>query len=145
MDVSIKIKFADEKIKFERVITNLMNQNWRLRKAEETVEYLPENDREMFNWEKKKISDSDLFMLFERKQKSEEVTGVNLYFDESEYGGQILFFKDGTLIMTPIHRKRLEIKGNMSDNTDANWYFSNFVMCLLDMPIEYYQFEEVYL
>lgn len=118
-----------------------MNQiGWRY-SVDGQTEYLPVNDNDCFDWQRKYISDNELFRVLEQKQDLNELCGIVLYHKFSDRGVTLLA-RNTEEIMININVNRKIICG---DYTDASWYIENIFSKLekITGPIEEIKYTDI--
>lgn len=92
-----------------------------------TATYLPVGDNDNFDWQRVAISDANLLDILWKKEKSGELMGVAMTWQNTGIGGEFLFFQDG-LISLNLSINRKKIKGYKY--TDINWYIERIFPAL---------------
>ena len=141
--VSLSIKLSrrgNNVLSSVQIIQILVNNGWNLTNNGKTL-YLPLGDKDDFNWQEEFLTTIDFFDLVKRKEQSNEIIGVGLYWDGTEIGGTLLLHQDHNISFSvSINRKILF--GNI---TDVNWYLERILPCLETdaMIIEHFSFSQI--
>lgn len=125
-------------------VVRLLNElGWKYYDDEKNIEYLPLNDDDDFNWQKNYLSENQLQELINNKQNNLELVGINLYYENS-YEGINLLAKSTSKIIIGLTINRKTIENNRESITDIGWYFNNIIQRLRERecPIDYIKFEE---
>ncbi|MGN1119417.1 MAG: hypothetical protein ACI4Q4_03595, partial [Oscillospiraceae bacterium] len=86
-----------------------------------SMEYLPPNDRGMFNWQSEELSYEKLFSVILQKQQTSELIGVCLYRENTDIGITLLAESAEKIsLLLNINRKTIA-----RDFTDISWYIAN--------------------
>ena len=132
----IDINFTTKKsISSTQIIEKFTQNNWRI-VANNKIHYLPLGDKDVFNWQKDTISESDFFEIVRKKEQENEIIGITMTWATSQIGIDLLIYNNYQLnIGLNTNRQHLNIR-NLKV-TDINWYlekilaiFDNYHMLL---------------
>lgn len=104
------------------------------------IEYLPIDDNDMYDWQCKKISESELCDIVSKKVENKEPIGVNLFYNNGSEGISFLAGSTEEILLSISIYRRI-ITGR---NTDMAWYIENIIYKLLNLGVRLlsYRFEE---
>lgn len=122
------------------VIQSLLNFGWSF-DYEGSVFYLPVGDDDDFDWKRSDISTDVLLDIFRKKEQLGELIGVTMTWQETEIGGEFLFWHDASLsVNLSVNRKCVEEYGY----TDINWYMEKIIPALKidSIRVESFSFSE---
>lgn len=107
----------------------LLQAGWRADDHGEVV-YLPLGDVDTYAWTSAPPSDLPRVMAeMEAKQRAHETLGLVLTFEDTNVGGNWIFFRDGCFVFSPeINLKRV---GTCSD---VSWYLTRILPALQASP-----------
>jgi hypothetical protein len=77
--------------------------------------------------------------LLDKKQIANEIGGIELYFDDSDTGINVLFFPNSRIsISLSINRRKISNR-----YTDINWYIENLLLPMKEkLSVESFSFTE---
>lgn len=129
--------------KITDVIKLLDKLGWKYYDFEKNVTYLPLEDSDYFNWQKRFLSEDELQRLINKKQDNFEKIGIVLYHENSKEGLTLLANNTDRIVMS-LNINRKTIENNRESVTDVGWYFENVVQKLekVGCHIDYVKFEE---
>jgi len=130
----------------ERIIDviNLFNElGWTYYNVEKNIEYLALGDDDNYDWQKKFLSENELYEIINNKQEKFERVGLNLYYKNSEEGITLLA-KNTKEIVIDLSINRKTVENHRESITDIGWYFNNIIQKFKERgcPIDYIKFEE---
>lgn len=116
---------------------------WRHYDVEKNIVYLPLGDDDNFDWQKKFLSENELYKLINIKQDNFEQIGLNLYYENSQEGLTLLT-KNTKEIVIGLNINRRTVENNRESITDIGWYFNNIIQGLKERGcyVDYIKFEE---
>ena len=141
--ISIDVKLAsDQKISACSIIETLIKLGWNPI-IDGSINYLPINDNDMYNWTKEQMSVNQLLEISEIKERNKEVIGVDMYWDDSSIGICLLIFDSGNISFDlSINRKYIDESIQL---IDFNWYASKILPGLYnEYNVTYYKLEFFY-
>jgi hypothetical protein len=108
--------------------------------------YLPIGDIDDFDWiMQAQISQNELMLLLEEKEKRKELIGVVLTWQNTNIGGSFLFYHSSEIsVSLNVDRKTLYGINNFK-MTDSNWYLSRLIPIFYknNMSIKSFAFDEI--
>ena len=109
----------------------------------DTINCLPIDDNEMYNWTKIKGCISELYDIVSVKEKDNEVIGVDLYWNNTDVGVTLLIFNPHDISFSiDINVKYFDQKTQL---IDFNWYSSKILLALNDaFNVTQYTFSFIY-
>ena len=125
------------------IISLLDKVGWKWRSENNKVEYLSVADNGEYNWQKRELFESDLFELICKKQKRNEMIGVNLFRQNSPEGITLLAKSTKEILISmSVNRKTKD--GNRESITDIGWYMTNLIEKLVKngCQVDYIKFED---
>lgn len=84
-------------------------------------------DKDGFNWSECELTDNDIFSLAARKKELKEVSGVVMFWQDTNIGGSFLINNDG-IISIQLNINRLKVDD--CDFTDVSWYLKKIIPAL---------------
>ena len=112
------------------IISCLIEDDWTIYDVDNNIAFLPVNDNDNYDWQKKYMTRQALFDIIELKQTKKETIGINLYHKRSSVGITVLFFSNNEIsIMCDINRKKI-CYSNSIYITDFNWYIESIIVKL---------------
>jgi len=141
--ISFDIKLdSQEKITVVSLLEALVSSGWNPI-ANNTINCLPVDDHEMYNWTKINGRISEFYDIVSVKEKANEVIGVDLYWNDTDIGVTLLIFNTHDISFSiDINVKYLDQKAQL---IDFNWYASKILLVLKDaFNITQYTFSFIY-
>jgi len=118
--ISLDIELAsNEKIPIRTILQTLINLGWNPI-FDGTVNHLPVDDNDMYDWTKESLTVEQLLALADLKEQKNEVFGVDVYWDKSQIGASLLIFNQNEMSFSlDINRKFID---GSTFLVDHNWY-----------------------
>ena len=133
ISANIELYFA-EKIKPIMVIEVLISAGWSINDNGH-ISFLPHGDNEEYNWEWCDVNKWDAVLsTIGKKEMDAETIGIVLTWEDTNIGGNILFWKNRREVCFSLtsNRKKIE-KDNLY--TDFSWYLDKLINALCDIGI----------
>lgn len=105
---------------------------WNIYSPQGNIEYLPVGDQDDYNWQSKRMTESEFYDILVEKIAYKEQIGVNLFYHNGVEG--ITLLADDTneiMLELELNRKRINER-----HTDTIWYLKNIVYKLFENGIE---------
>jgi hypothetical protein len=141
--VSINATIAsNEKASAPIIIEALVNAGWNPI-VNGSINYLPINDNDLYNWTSSKFSINHLLEIIKRKEQNNETIGVELYWKETNVGVSLLIINSNELSFSiEINKKYIDESAYL---IDFNWYSKKIIPILCELyHINKYSFEYFY-
>lgn len=125
--ISLDIKLAyNDNINYKEIIQLLLDGGWTI-EEQGTIVFLPLNDDDMFDWTSSNISIEEFFSIIDKKEKAEEIIGVELYWENTHIGGHLLLHShfEFSFLMN-INTKYTKASESIPD---YNWYAEKMIPC----------------
>lgn len=128
---SINISFIRNDV-YDFTIIDLINamliNNWKMVRNEKIC-YLPLGDDDLFDWNEKRILESELCDIVKQKEVSKEIVGIVFYWENTDIGLSMLIFQDYQISFSiNINRVKIDFS-NVIDITDVSWYLEKIIPC----------------
>lgn len=122
----------------------LSSLGWSYYDEDGNAEYLPEGDKDSFDWQIGEITESALYAVFDSKQQQEETVGLVLYYRGTEHGITLLASDKSEIILIPNINRVTLTEDDEDSITDVNWYSERLIQKLLwyDCGMVSFKFEE---
>ncbi len=144
---SIDIKLVDKynsDNSYWTIIDTLQNNGWKLFN-EKKVQYLPLGDNGDYDWKFEELTVDEFITIIEEKEKNSEVVGIELIWENTKIGGQLLIFNSNELSFNITVNKKFINDDNLTRLIDINWYVEKLIPCLLEhYVIEQLSFQQNY-
>lgn len=105
---------------------------WNIYTPQGNVEYLPVGDHDDYNWQSRRMTESEFYDILVEKIAHKEQIGVNLFYNNG-IEGITLLADDVSQIMLELEINRKLISGR---HTDTIWYLKNIIYKLFEIGIE---------
>ena len=141
--ISIKVSIAsNDKVSALFILKTLINTGWNPM-VNRLINYLPEDDNDLYNWTNEKISIDHMFEIIKKKEQKKESIGIDLYWKDSGVGVSLLITNSYELSFNlDINRRYID------ENThilDFNWYAMKIIPALCELcHVTKYSFEYYY-
>ncbi|MEK3825859.1 hypothetical protein [Paenibacillus sp. FSL K6-1558] len=141
MSTSISIEiFLSEKISGMTILNKLEKYGWTYN-DHGNVAFLPIGDNDNYDWQRTSISKEKLLGILSEKEKSGELIGVVMTWEDTNIGGTFLIRNNGTFLMSPdINRRFIDIEG-YNKVTDLNWYMTK-LLPIFSSLLESFSYQE---
>ena len=126
------------------IISCLIEDDWTIFDVDNTIDFLPVNDNDNYDWQKELMTKQAIFDIIKLKQARKETIGINLYHKKCSVGITVLFFPNNEMsVMCDINRKKICYSDSLFF-TDFNWYIESIIMILKkkNYKIEYFECKE---
>ncbi len=125
-------------------IKALLDYGWTLN-DHGLISYLPIGDKDDFNWQRESISEEALLNIVKSKEKAGEIIGVSITWNNSNIGGDLLIFEDGTLSLSACINRQEFVTKDEYKITDVNWYLERLLPAFKQKNwyIESHSYEEI--
>lgn len=146
VESSIHVKFANLPQSYKRtdLIKILLKNGWTLNDTG-GISYLPLGDDGDFDWIlSSKISQDELMLILEEKEKKKELIGIVLTWQNTNVGGTVLFYSNNTIMFVFNVNRKVLYGLNDFKMTDLNWYSSRLIPIFYEnnMLIKSFTFDE---
>ncbi len=128
-EASIELNCFCERKGITYIIDLLCKGGWTVYNENRNIEYLPIGDDDDFCWQEDNISYEKLIDIIELKQQTNELVGVNLYYEGTSHGISLLL-RDIKNVIISIDINRNTIGGGRDSLTNFEWYFSKLILIL---------------
>ncbi|WP_308722636.1 hypothetical protein [Paenibacillus polysaccharolyticus] len=141
MSTSISIEiFLSEKISGMAILNKLEKYGWTYN-DHGNVAFLLIGDNDNYDWQRTSISKEKLLGILSEKEKSGELIGVVMTWEDTNIGGTFLIRNNGTFLMSPdINRRFIDIEG-YNKVTDLNWYMTK-LLPIFSSLLESFSYQE---
>ncbi|MBA4538840.1 hypothetical protein H1Z61_17350 [Bacillus aquiflavi] len=124
MDIYLNEK-KDGTYTYDAIFRLLKDTGWGNRESSLYTVLMP-NDQDDFNWIDFSEDEQKVINILKIKQELNEVGGIELIFDNSSIGINLLLYPECRIsVIFSINRKVI-----MEQITDANWYFEKLILSL---------------
>lgn len=144
--ISIRLSDGNRSKSAVNIIKVLIDSGWNLF-HDGYISYLPIGDKDDFDWQAKKaMSFEKLTKIIEIKEKTEEVVGVIMTWQNTDIGGTLLFWPEDSLntfaMNITINRKKTKLADDY-EITDFQWYLPKLLTPLNKVfEVEYFACDE---
>ena len=131
-DISLNIDLSvNNKMSRYEIIICFFYSNWSFFDHGKFT-YLPVGDED-WDWVTSSMPDEEILHLLQEKSQTNEIIGFSLTWEDTNIGGQILFFPNFKLSFC-INNNIQIIKNNI---VDVNWYLTKLLTVLDEKNIQY--------
>lgn len=131
-DISLDIDLSvNNTISRYEIITLFFNSNWSFL-DDGKFTYLPLGDED-WDWVSSSMPEEEILHLLKEKSKTDEIIGFSLTWENTNIGGQILFFPNFKLSFCINNN----IKMITNDIVDVNWYLTRLLTIFNEKNILY--------
>lgn len=126
------------------IIHTLKNNGWKLFNDRKVL-YLPLGDNDEYDWRREELTVDELKAIIEEKEKSNEVVGIELTWENTKIGGDLLIFDTNGFSFNITVNKKFINDDNLTKIIDISWYIEKLIPYLLEhFIIEHISFEQHY-
>jgi hypothetical protein len=141
--ITIDVRLTtDDRTSAQSILKTLIESGWNPINNG-LINYLPINDKDMFNWTKEEVPLSQLLKIIDLKEQEQEIIGVDLYWGNSNIGISLLIFSSTEVSFgLNINRKYID---EATQLIDFNWYALRILPDLCKAHnVSQYKFEFIY-
>ena len=159
MSVEASISIRIKNTKTQKLATQteileiLINNGWKAIYPSGYVLYLPVGDKDMFDWQEEKINIPSLMKIVKKKEKTNELIGIGLIWQDSEIGGNVLLRHEKDMSEKKIYtsmsfslggERKMLMNEDGFEITDVNWYLQRLLPALNQegFTVEFFKYQE---
>ena len=142
---SIDFRFASNTKDPLAVIQHLLNNGWTFNDSN-SIWFLPLNDNNRFDWQKEPLHTwQEVVKIIEKKTNVNEIIGLVLTWQETQIGGDFLFFPDYKSLSINLNVNRQRLSSDLIV-TDHNFYLQKLVPLLQSagLTLEAIEFSDLF-